>query len=353
MCARYGVWYDRASSPHPLAWDETTSLRRLPGARYALRMMQELERELVAHDRALEAPLARLRVLLTPNPGEIPWHGPDVLVLLANDEWDRVPPYAGEVGLVLAPMRGRPVADAFRAGFTVLGAVDVLDEVRVRVERAAWQRARPPGDAASVAGVPLGYAHQVEVPFVPWEDREIDVFFAGSLVHGSHRGGSVRKALRARVGNAKTVHRRQMLAAVERLRAEAPGLRVEVQLVAGDDPGASAESYSRTLATSRFALDPRGTHRETFRFSEASRVGAVPVVTSLPSVPLYAGAGAVRLRRWSELVPAMRVMQSDPARARALHEQALAWWRRSGSEQAAARRLVGPVAELLRALPDE
>ena len=353
--AQYFSWFDAGRSPVPQPWELEPGAGPgpVPNAAFFAEVFREVEDELVRRDPALAEPLRRLRVVLTPNHGVLPFTGPDVVALLVWDNWARVPRWADQVALTLATNRDRRFGDARGMLTRPLGWAEVLDEARVRVERERWARQgrRPARGAATIVPVPLGFAHQREVPWVPWEERDIDVFFAGSTSHGLDRGGPVRRRLRVSVGNVKTLHRQHMMAAVERLREAAPDLAVRVDIVDADHVADHADSYSDRMARSRFCLDPRGTSRETFRFYEAVRVGSVPVVTSLPRGGLYAGAPALRLRHWSDLTRELRRLQQQPEEARALHEATQQWYRERGGPQATAARLVPHVEQVLRRLP--
>lgn len=352
MHAAYASWFDSTRTPVPQPWDLHAQRGPVANSGYFAQMFLQLEQGLLELDPALKEPLQRLKVVVTPNPWELPLAGPDVLALVVLDNWGRVPRWADDVGLVLATNRGRRWADAVRMLPRPLGWLELLDEARVRVEREAWTRKggrRPSGH--NVVPVPLGYAHQRELPLVDWQDRDIDVFFAGSTTHALDRGGPLRRLARRSVGNVKTLHRVKMMDAVERVRRELPDLAVQVDIVDGDRVADHAGDYSERMARSRFCLDPRGTSRETWRFYEAVRVGTIPVVTSLPGGGLYAGAPALRLRHWSQLPAALRRMKERPEEARALHEAALRWYAESGGPHATAQRLLPHVARLLRSLP--
>jgi hypothetical protein len=198
--------------------------------------------------------------------------------------------------------------------------------------------------------MPLGYSHQRERPFVPWDERDIDAFFAGSTVFKTSRGGTLRKGLRNKGLAVKTLHRNAMVAAMEQLRDERPDLNVLLDIVPSDQVTDKREIYSDRMARTRFSVDPRGTSRESFRFFEAARVGAVPVVTALPGGGIYAGAPVLRLRHWSDLSSAMRRMTDRPDEARALHGGIQVWYQKQVSPEATALRLLPRVEDVLRRL---
>jgi len=349
--ASYFTWFDEERTPEPEPWDVERGGGPLANGEYLAAVFRHVEELLVARGPRVAADLARLKVVATPNHSELPMSGPDVVALLVLDNWSRTPYWSDDVGLVLATNRGRRWRESLTMLPRPLGVLDVVDEARVRAERALWARGGSRPAHPRVVSVPLGYAHQVEQPLVPWEDRDLDVFFAGSTSHALGRGGPVRRALRSSVGNVKTMHRERMMAAVEDLRRRRPDLVVAVDVVDGAAVADRADSYSERLARSRFALDPRGTSRETYRYYECVRSGSIPVVTSLPRDGLYAGAPALRLRHWSDLPRALDHFRARPEEARQLHEECLAWYRDVGSPEATARRLAPLVEATLRS-PD-
>jgi hypothetical protein len=351
--ATYASWFDARTTPDLVPWDLDGPQGPVANAVYLGEVFHRVEDEITRRDPALGAKLDRLTVVVTPNPAVLPRTGPDVVAILTSDNWARVPRWADDVALVLATNRGRRFADATRMLPRTLGWAEVLDETRVRVERARWARRghRPALRPGAIIPMPLGFAHQREVPPVPWEERTIDAYFAGSMVQVLDRGGALRRKLRTGGFSVKSLHRNRMLEAAERLRAERPDLTVQIDLVTSDTAGDHADTYSQDMARTRFSLDPRGTSRETYRFFEAARVGAVPVVTALPAGGLYAGAPVLRLRHWSDLPAAMRRMREHPDEARALHEAAKEWYARRGSPEATAERIAPLVEEVLRRLP--
>jgi DNA-binding transcriptional LysR family regulator len=191
--------------------------------------------------------------------------------------------------------------------------------------------------------IPLGTFNQVPVPSVPIEDRPTDIFFAGSVEH--------RASLRHRLGSPKTLARREMVAAVDRLARRRPGLRVDLRTTAGfaASEAASAAEYSLALMNSRICLAPRGTSVETFRVFEGLRFGCVVVAERLPRHWFYAGGPVVQLDRWNDLEEAVRPMLDDPAELRRCHEAALGWWNDRCSEPAVGRF----IADRLNALVDD
>jgi len=354
--ATYLSWLDATKTPQPQPWHlENPDGPSAPvdNAAFLAEVFGTVESEIQRRDPSLAQRLDRLQVVVTPNPAELYETGPHVVVYLWGDNFARVPYWADDVGLVMAVNRGRRFLDSTRMLPRPLGFAEVADEVRVMAERELWRRRghRPRLRSGGIVPMPLGFSHQRERPFVPWDERDIDAFFAGSTVFVTDRGGSVRKQLRSRGLAVKTLHRNAMTAAMEQLREERPDLNVLLDIVPSNQVTDKRDVYSDRMAATRFSIDPRGTSRESFRFFEAARVGAVPVVTALPAGGLYAGAPVLRLRHWSDLSSAMRRMTDRPDEARALHEGIQAWYQKQVSPEATALRLVPHFEGVLRRMP--
>jgi hypothetical protein len=297
-----------------------------------------------------------LTVYLTYDTSALPSYGPDVVAVLLNDEWFRTPSYCDRV---LAVLRNLPDTPWF--AWNTLFPPDapsmfaLANYVRILLERRGTRGIGHDLDAAGdlLSGsarsidIPLGYSHQPDLPLKPFEQRQTDVFFAGSLVHDLDRKGSWKQALKRLVGSPKTVHRKAMIREVERFRARHGELRAKIT-VSGDfrSLGSSdVTSYAEDMMDARVALVPQGTAAESYRLFEAWRYGCIVICEQLPPRPFLQGAPAIVLRSWRELEAALSQLLGDPQRQLALHEASLAWWREVCSEDAVGRHLAGRLAE--------
>lgn len=353
--ATYLSWLDATKTPQPVPWDldhPDGPTATVDNANFLAEVFTTVEAEIERRDPALAQRLDRLHVVVTPNHSVLHETGPHIIAMVWGDNFARVPRWADDVGLVMATNRGRRFSDSTRMLPRPLGFAEVADELRVMAERELWRRQghRPRMRPSDIFAMPLGYSHQRDRPFIPWEEREIDAFFAGSTIFTTDRGGALRQRLRARGLAVKTLHRNAMVDAMEQLRDERPDLNVLLDIMGSDEVTDKRDVYSDRMAQTRFSIDPRGTSRESYRLFEAARVGAVPVVTSLPQGGLYAGAPVLRLRHWSELGSAMRRMTDRPDEARAFHENIQAWYQERVSPEATAMRLVPRVEAVLRRL---
>jgi hypothetical protein len=283
-----------------------------------------------------------IEVILTWNTDDLPFSGDRVVAVVQGDEVGKIPRYASRVRAVFKCYGTRPVLGAGPVSNPGLGgAADFAQYVTrwlrwlpgaaAHARAVAARKLRRLPLPAPVAVIPLGTYNQVELPLVPIDERPTDVFFAGSVEHMT--------TLRHRVASPKTYSRRSMLAALERLAASRPDLRLDIRLTP-DFPGSesdSPEEYSRRLMNAKVCLAPRGTSLETFRLFEALRCGCIVVSDPLPRHWFYEGGPMLGLDRWSDLGPALRLVLDDPAELRRRHESSLAWWHERCSEVAVGR----------------
>jgi hypothetical protein len=298
-------------------------------------------RALAAMERELELP--GLTVYLTFDTEWLPSYGDDVVAVLIGDEWARAPEYLSRVRAVFRNLCGRPnlgcrplawpsavtlasLLPATRA--TIRGLPGRLARMRAEVA-AARGRGRPP---APQIELPIGTFNALDLPVIPLDRRDADIFFAGSVEHKAGRA----RSLKARV-SPKRLAREAMLRNVEPLRRA--GVKVDVRIT--DDFQESARSdpgdYTRALASSRLALVPRGATTETHRFFQALKYGCVVVTDSVPPIWFYEQAPIVRLRHWDELEAVVVPLLAQPERLERLHREALSWWETACSEEAVGR----------------
>lgn len=283
-------------------------------------------------------------VYLTFDPCRLPHYGDHVVAVLLGDEVGRIPPYIDRVRALFKCYGTRPVMGSGPLRNPSLTGVAELAQCTVR-----WLRWLPGGAAHSglvlrraargqrpapgISAVPLGTFNQLDLPVVPIEQRPTDIFFAGSVEHGA--------TLRQRFLSPKVRARREMLAAVGRLVASRPELRVDVRVTHGfkASEAGSSDGYSQAMMAARVCLAPRGTSVETFRLLEGLRYGCIVVSDRLPPHWFYAGGPFLQLDRWGDLEASLVPVLEDPAALHRAHTRALAWWRERCSEAAVGRFL--------------
>lgn len=321
----------------------------VPGAAYFGGLFRELERHWDGDP---------LTFYLTHHTTELPSYGPDVVVVLLNDEWYRTPAYSGNVLAILRNLPLRPwfswdtlVPPTTASAFAAANHLRVLAEGRRADRNAARVRAAqrwPRQRRDNAIDIPLGYYHQPEMPIKPFAERGTDVFFAGSLLHDMERKRGWKRTAKLVVGNPKQVYRKRMIEELDSFRARHPELTAKVTVTGDfrDLAGDQVTSYADDMMDARIALVPRGTAAESYRLFEAWRYGCIVICEALPPRYFLQGAPAITLRSWSELEQAMGDLLADPGRQRALHEASLTWWQEVCSEQAVGRRLAAQLGAL-------
>ena len=332
----------------PVGWDPAVGAEpRRHDTRYWSGVFREMERTL--HD-------PDLKVYLSWDPDHPPARGPRVVIVLLGDEGSRLPRYLDEVGCVFKcygthPVLGAgPLRDRSLTGVAALAQAGVrwlrwLPGGIVHAQRRARTTLRREPEPTQVPVVPLGTFNQLDLPLVPIEEREHDVFFAGSV---EHKSGWAQRHL-----SPKTRARREMLSALTGIAAVRPGLRVDLRLTSsfGGSESASSSAYSAAMMDSRICLAPRGNSVETFRLLEGLRCGCLVVCDRLPPHPFYRGGPFLQLGRWNELEATLAPYLDDLALLAERHRQALAWWRGRCSEAAIGRFIAERLNRLGRLAP--
>jgi hypothetical protein len=328
MRNRFFLWGMHDVAPEELTpGDQAGGDGSDPDLRYFLGVLRELDRALGDEG---------LTVLLTWHLDRFEERFRDAVVLLVNDEQYQLPSYAGQVLAVFKTggTRRNPLRDTLTLS-PAIASRTLLREARniaLTVQRRLQHRQTR---GAPVHAVPLGFFRLEDVPFAPFRERTVDVFFAGSA---EHKPFTVRPRLAARW---------QMAAALEDACAQLPALRAD--FTNGGpfaNPGSMLEpgTYSSRQMAARIVLCPRGNIDETYRLLESARSGCVAVSERLPERWYYRDSPAVQLDRWSRLPDVLRSLLADPEGLAQRSEAALTWWRDSLSEQAVA----GYVARHLR-----
>lgn len=326
------VW-DPHAGPHPARAD----------TRYFGGVFRAMEKALLDPD---------LDIHLTWSSERLPSYGGRVVAVVLRDETGQVPRYSGRV-LAVFKCYGRrpelgagPLRNPTATGVLELAQYGVrwlrwLPGGFARLRLVAGRRVRGKPAPAPVHTIPPGTYNQLELPMVAVDERETDLFFAGSVDH--------RPSLR-RLVSPKTRSRREMLAAARRLGRHRPDLCLDLRVTSGfaASAAASPEVYSRALMNARVCLAPRGTSVETFRVFEALRAGCVVVAERLPKHSFYEGAPILTVDRWRDLERTLEPVLDDPRELRRRHEASRAWWTERCSEEAVGRFVADRLNSLAR-----
>ena len=260
--------------------------------------------------------------------GPLPVSACDLVVLCLNDESGKCPTYAFDVGLVVKTMGGAkrlPYVALWPAHRWPAALPAALEELQAQLGRAPYSfrallgtlrhRHRPP-----VLDTPLGIRAYFGRELVPFDAREHDVMFAGSLVN---EPGEEARWLPAQKWRA----RRAFLAAVDDARRARPDLAFSIRTVPSHWTAVRwTKQYLDEMVQSRIVLCPRGSSLDTHRFFEALRFGCVPVYEMLPNRTYYRGSPGVRCADWRRLPEVLDRLFADPAELRERHHAALRWY---------------------------
>lgn len=307
-----------------------------------------------------------LKIYLTWKLDELPSYGNDVVAVVMGDEWARYPNYASDVLVTFKVYGTRPsLGGNLFAPPWMLKSMLALKYLRTcahcipgvarRSIAAAGHFVENRAPLPPVYPVPLGYGNQRTLPVRPMERRETDLFFAGSVDHGTTSSWSPRHWLK----NPKTIARETMLRSLEQIKAKHGGWNLCVNTTSSftlndlhygtgeHDAILSQDAYSSFLMDTRLCLAPRGTSAETYRYFEGLRFGCVVLAEPQPKRWFYEGAPVVEISDWSRLMEVAQGLLSDTDRMRRLHLDALEWWENKCSEEAVGSYMAERVERLL------
>jgi hypothetical protein len=254
----------------------------------------------------------------------------DAVVLLIGDECYQTPSYASQVRAIFKTggVKRNSLAQTFHLPWSVAWRNAMRDARNdLKALKRHIDRGRTP-----IYEIPLGYHTLVDVPEVPFDERPIDVFFAGSLAP------AMKPELRPSIAS-----RRQMMRAIDIAQVAFSDRKMDCSLQPLTRKFAPAD-YSRNLMNTKIVLCPRGNFDETFRFFEAARSGCVIITEPLPNRWYYEGAPVVQIRAWSELSAKLRELFADPARLSELSRRTQNWWEIKASEPAVAQYVASQLA---------
>ena len=283
-------------------------------------------------------PEPELTLIVTTEHRALPRYGRDVVVIQRAGPDGRPPAYAHRVLAVFKTHAARPVlaARAGRepAGLTITSVLSYLKVLGAGVPSRLRTR-------AIVEPIPMGVMWMPDVPSRPIAERPVDVLFRGS-VETAERAG-----LRGRLGTPKNRSRQAMVAALERLRAEAPELSIDVELTPSSTASkhAGPEEYWASLAGAKLCLVPRGDTLETYRLFEAARAGCVIIGERVPPNWFYDPAPVIDMTGWRGLGECVRALLADPAALAERQRGTLEWWEHYAGPEAAGRHVASRLAQ--------
>ena len=331
----------------PIPWNPSDSSQIIDNrCNYFGKVFEAMEQGLEASD---------LTFYLTWDTNRLPSYGQNVVAVVHQNDWFRIPTYLHRVRAVFTTLATRPTLG--RGSLlepSYLNFLILLKSVKV------WARRSPSllnhmfiklrsllsstVKIAPMYDIPLGYYNQLDLPIKDIRARRYDVSFAGSVVHESYSAWSVKRLL----DTPKGVSRKKMIAALVKMHKEHPELRVKLSITSGFEAAwsADASSYSQEMMDTKICLVPRGAALETFRFFEALRYGCVVITEALPSRWFYEGSPAVRVENWNDLEGILKKLIEDERLMQREHQRSLEWWRTKCSEAAVGAYVAGKLNSL-------
>lgn len=320
MNNRFFIWFRGSPTASEMSPAEIKRTSNPSDTTYFCCILGELDRQF-AH--------AGITFLMTWNLDLFDERFDDAIVLLIGDERYQQPAYISRVRAVFKTggVRRNPMSATIELPLAIAWRVGLRDLRNQMLFIQRQLRHRWPGsNPAPMYEIPLGTFALKEVPFVPIEHRQTDVFFAGSIPEAHRR--SIRPSIAAR---------RTMADALRHAEAEFPDWRFVHSLTVRGGDMYGADEYSQKMMNSKIALCPRGNFDETFRLLEAAKCRCVIITEPLPARWYYQGSPAVQIRGWRELVPVLRQFHSEPNRLLSLSQRTGEWWDQRLSEKAVAR----------------
>lgn len=264
---------------------------------------------------------------------ELPSYGPNVISCILQDEWGREPQYRNKVGMVFKTCGRSPfIKEAYGHGGLYDRISNALGQSKAYLNdkggrtKTLCSRIKSK-TIAPVHDIPIGCFAYEDIPFIPFEDRENDVFFAGSIRHLNNKLISIKRP--------KELARDRMSNALKVLQNNESDLKIKTTITQNfaDSITDKTYAYLQTMMNTKICPIPRGANLETFRFYEAIRYGCIPIGEAFPDQWFYKGAPIIRLKHWSDATKVIPELINNPSRMNELHEQALSWWNEKCSEQ--------------------
>lgn len=273
---------------------------------------------------------------------DLPTYGKDVIAIVVNDEWCRIPKYFYKVKATFKCYGiEQTIGCNFIANPSYLNFLTTIQFVRnwfIRLPSIFNYISKKNKSVcglnhsqSNIYDIPLGYANQLDLPIKDLDERMYDISFLGSVSHSKHTVWSPKYWMKT----PKQFSRERMIASLQSVILKYPNLKVELSLTDSfsKSMGTDASIYSEKMMNTKICLIPRGTSFETFRFFEAIRYGCIAITEALPSRWFYTGSPAIQLSDWRDLETTIQNLLSDPQLMRQKSQETLNWWKTKCSEE--------------------
>lgn len=186
---------------------------------------------------------------------------------------------------------------------------------------------------------PLGYANGTQDSIVPFNDREINVFFIGQL-------GRSRINFYKHLANKTLIPDNFLLLFKKYLNKDFSKLfqNSYIKFTTNFSEGLKIEQYNDMLNNSKIVICPYGAiTEETFRHYEAMRAGCVVITLKMPEVFPYRDSPIIQLNNWNELKKYIDWLLNNPSLLYEIHSNTLKWWEDKCSEESVANYIVSKI----------
>jgi Exostosin family len=290
---------------------------------------------------------------------DLPFYGENVVVIIAADEWCRIPRYAHRVLAIFKsygtkPFLGcNPVLEPSYVNFaSFIQFLRIWFAYLPGLINYGYQILKSIGlghlKMPNIYTIPLGYYNQLDTPEKPVNERTYDVFFAGSAINDSYTPGSLKAFLASLLTPPKIQSRKKMITHFRQFQNKFSNFKTELSLTNSFYlmTEKDIQTYSERLMNSKICLIPRGTSYETYRFFEAIRFGCIPIIEALPAHWFYDGFNGVKIKNWNNLTETLEDLLNNPDLLESIHQKALWWWQNKCSESAVGQYIVNELEKI-------
>jgi hypothetical protein len=325
----------RKYEKNPIPWNiyEKEQPEGISNAAYLARSFREMEKNLRISGFTFYIVFDRL--------DELPTYGQNVVVVVAADEWYRIPKYIHRVGAIFKCIGTNPIlgCNPFSRPslLSLLTLIQFLRLLLVRIPGVVNYQFHKLKDlllgtnsVAPILDIPLGYVNSKDLSIKKIQERLYDTYFSGSVTHVEYPIWSFKRWL----GTPKMLSRSQMVANIEELKQQRPDLKLEIDLTNNFHSRTieQEKTYSEIMMDTKICLVPRGTSFETTRLFEAMRYGSVIITEALPSRWYLDGAPIIQVKNWRQLQAILQTLLDNPDLVEELHQETLHWWEMKCSE---------------------
>lgn len=290
---------------------------------------------------------------------KLPSYGDNVVSLIVGDESYRIPLYINRVAAIFKSQGVNPTyllnglsktnKFSFMNFLVFLHFLKSLRRylptllnyllVRLRLKHSKHEEVAP------IYDIPLGYGSQIDLPLKDINERTLDVFFGGSILHRKYSVYSPKTWLSTH----KRLSREKMMQSASQIREKHPEWIFETLTRDTYEETTKLsihDGYSENMMNSKICLVPRGVTLDTCRLFEALRYGCIIITDSLPSTWFYDGMPIIKVEAWQELEGKLQELLSDQTLLKHMHDATINWWNEKCSEESVGKFIANKINSL-------